>query len=231
MINKEYILNIIKNKDWTGLKSTFSHLTNAEFRKTEVIMRDQIMPSLSNDDFWDAYTHLLIYRRQSFLTCILSIGKLSQTGELNLHCMNAAKLVDWLNVNSPESKAKIVRMAVPLLTSASQIKDLFSLFGFDNERERVAILVKETTPDAYYLLFDTLKHAPENRSLLTSVCIALIQKGDDLSFNMASILKSYFDLDTIKSNFSLHIEAYELSYIDKSYDNFVRVLTGKRPSL
>ncbi len=231
MINKETILTLIKNKDWGGLKEVFSHMTNTEFRRTEAVMRDQIMPSLANDDFWDAYMHLLIYRRQSFLTCILSIGELAKTGELNFHCSNAEKLVEWLNANSPESKPKIVRMAVPLLTSASQIKDVFRLFAFEDAKECAAILVKESTPYAYYVLLDILKHTPENRPLLTSVCVALIQKGDDLSFNMASILKSYFDLDNIKSNFSLHIEAYELSYIDKSYDNFVRVLNGKRPIL
>ena len=117
------------------------------------------------------------------------------------------------------------------MVSAQQIEALFQFAGFHDERECVAVLIKESTPYAYYVLFNVLRRAADNRQLLVAACQAIMRKNDDMSFNMASLLRSYFDLNEIKSTFSLQIEPYELSYIEQSYDNFMHVLKGKRPRI
>jgi hypothetical protein len=76
-----------------------------------------------------------------------------------------------------------------------------------------------------------LRRAADNQPLLRAACLAIMKKNDDMSFNMASLLRSYFDLNDIKSTFSLQIEPYELSYIEQSYDNFEHILKGKQPKL
>ncbi len=231
MTGKNTIRTLIEAKDWAGLDNLFARQSNADFRRTEALVRDSVMPHLSNGDFWETYMHLLMYRRQSFLACVCSISGLAGTGELDFDCPQAVELAQWLYQTSPESVAKVVRMAVPSLVSGSQILALFRLFGSMDEKSRVAVLVKETSPHAYYALFETLRQVPDDRQLQRAACLAVMRKSDDLSFNMASILKSYFGLDDIRSSFSLRIEPYELSSIDKSYDNFLRVLTGKRPQV
>ncbi len=229
MTNSNTLRTLIETKDWTGLDNLLARQSNADFRRTEALVRDFVMPNLSNTGFWEAYMHLLMYRRQSFLPCICAVGNLAKTGKLDFDCPQAVELAQWLRQTSPESVVKVVRMAVPLLATDRQILSLFRLFGFTDEKGTVAVLVKETSPHAYYALFETLKQVPDDRQLQRAACLAVMRKSDDLSFNMASILKSYFGLDDIRSTFSLRIEPYELSFIDRSYDNFLRVLNGKRP--
>lgn len=231
MIKSDIILAIIRSKDWNELTRLFQSASNAEFRKMETMVRERVMPQLTNEEFWVAYLHLLQYRRQAFLPCILAIVGLAKAGTLDLSCKEAQEVSRWLHANSPESVVKIVRMAVPLLTTAGQIEGFLRLFEFHDERECVAVLVKESTPYAYYALFNVLRHAADNQPLLRSACLAIMKKNDDMSFNMASLLRSYFDLNDIKSTFSLQIEPYELSYIEQSYENFEHILKGKRPKL
>ncbi len=231
MSQKDKILSLIKKEDWDALNQLFLSMTNAEFRRIEIIMKDQVLPSLSNHDYWKTYLHLLMYRRQAFLACILSIERLAKKNELNFDCEPAKNVFLWLKENSPESVLKVVRMAVPLLTSEPQIVGFFRLFEINDEVDCVAILLKESTSFSYYALFDVLKRVADNRDLLCTAYFLIMKKNDDMSFNMASIIRSYFDLNEIKSTFSLHIEPYELSYIEQSYENFVHVLKGKRPRL
>ena len=221
----------IRSGDWDGLYQQFQSASNAEFRRMETMVRERVMPQLTNEEFWEAYLHLLQYRRQAFLPCILAVAGLAKAGTLDLNCKEAQEMVRWLHANSPQSVVKIVRMAVPLLTTASQIEGFLRLFEFHDERECVAVLVKESTPHAYYALFNVLRRAADNQPLLHSACLAIMKKNDDMSFNMASLLRSYFGLNDIKSTFSLQIEPYELSYIEQSYENFEHILKGKRPKI
>ena len=221
----------IKNRDWDGLSHHLGAVSNAEFRRLQTVMRETVMSRLSNAEFWAAYLHLLMFRRQAFLPCALAAKGLAKTGKLDFDCQEAREVAAWMHANSPESVVKVIRMMVPILTSAQQIEGLFRLFEWDNERECALVLVKESTPYAYYVLFNVLRRAADNRQLLVAACQAIMKKNDDMSFNMASLLRSYFDLHEIKSTFSLQIEPYELSYIEQSYENFEHILKGKRPKL
>lgn len=231
MIKSDIILAYIRSGDWEELTRLFQSASNADFRKMETLVRERVMPQLSNAEFWEAYLHLLMYRRQAFLPCILGAAGLAKAGTLDVNCKEAKEVAAWVQEHSPESAAKIVRMAIPLLATASQIEGFLSLFEYHDERECATVLMKESTPYAYYVLFNVLRRAADNRQLLVAVCQAVMKKNDDMSFNMASLLRSYFDLHEIKSTFSLQIEPYELSYIEQSYDNFLHVLKGKRPKL
>lgn len=231
MTRSDIILAFIHSKDWDGLAQHFQSASNADFRKMETEVRERVMPKLSNSEFWEAYLHLLMYRRQAFLPCVLGAAGLAKNGTLDVDCEEAKTVACWLQEHSPESVAKIIRMAIPLLTTASQIESVLRLFDYHDERECAAVLVKESTPYAYFVLFNVLRRAADNRQLLVAACQAIMRKNDDMSFNMASLLRSYFDLNEIKSTFSLQIEPYELSYIEQSYDNFLHVLKGKRPKV
>lgn len=225
------IESYIRNRDWNGLSHHLNAVSNAEFRRLQTVMRETVMPRLANAEFWETYLHLLMFRRQAFLPCVLAAEGLAKTDTLDFDCHEAHEVAEWLHANSPESVVKIIRMMVPVLTTAQQIEGLFRLLDFHNERECAAVLIKESTPYAYYVLFNVLRHAADNRQLLVAACLAIMKKNDDMSFNMASLLRSYFDLNEIKSTFSLQIEPYELSYIEQSYDNFLHVLKGKRPRI
>ncbi len=225
------INTLIAQRNWDSLYSRFDRMSNSEFRRVQQMVRVQILPHLSADLFWDAYLHLLVYRRQSFLSSIMAIHHLAHAGQLTFDCPEALATSSWLRANSPDSVVKVLRMAVPELASSEQIQACFQWLDFSDSREIASILVHETSAHAYHALFTMLKHDDGNMPLLRSVFVNLLRKGDDMSFNMASILRAYFDIKDINCTLSLQIEPYELSYIDQSADNFMHVLKGKQPKM
>ena len=95
----------------------------------------------------------------------------------------------------------------------------------------VALLIRIDTPLAYYILFRTLCHIPDNRPLALRCYRYILRRQNDRAFNMASILRTYFGLHEAGGQLSLHIEPYELSYLDRSFEQFCYVLDGKRPKV
>ncbi len=225
------VASLISRQDWDGLYEAFGKMSNSEFRRIETQIREHVLPTLQNDTFWDAYLHLIMFRKQSFLSGILAISHLIRTKNIQFQCDEARKVACWLKENSPESIIKVLRMAVPLLDTYEMTEELFTTFKTDSLLQGASILVAENSSHAYYVLFNMLKAHADDHESIKQVCLGLIRKNTDLSFNMASILRCYFDIKDIKSTFSLDIQPYELSYIDKSYENFNHVLQGKRPRI
>ena len=231
MQQTDNLQQLIINANWIALYERFNRMTNAEFRRTEQIVREKVLPALSNSDYWNAFLHLLLYRRQAFLSSILAIHHLARTNQLDFSTAEPQAFIDWIHTNSSESVIKLLRMGIPQLTTSQQIVSMIRWTDSPDSREVAAILTKETSAHAYHALFQFLKHEDDDMPLLRTSCTTLLRKGDDMSFNMASILRSYFDIKDINSTLSLHIEPYELSYIDQSFDNFMHVLKGRRPKL
>ena len=65
-----------------------------------------------------------------------------------------------------------------------------------------------------------------NRDQLVKCCNRLLERGDDRSFNLVSIVKHYFDLPEVKGVFSLRVQPYQLSRLDNSYQGFVQMMTS-----
>jgi len=54
--------------------------------------------------------------------------------------------------------------------------------------------------------------------------VLLVQKGDHRSFNMACIVRSYFDLTDLPGRFSLHLPPYKLNRLDLTPESFAKIL-------
>ncbi len=223
------IAQCINKEDWEGLDRMLNRMSNSEFRRTEATVRE-VLTHVDNDLFWKAYLNLLKYRKQSFLSCVLSIKHLAKNDKLNFDSGSAKAVAEWVEENAPELVQKILRMAIPELTTEAQIEGILRLFDVIDKKECLSILVKEDSSLAYYMLFKLLKNL-DDHDVAYRCCIALMKRNNDLSYNMASILRCYFGIDELKATFSLQIEPYELSYIEQNYDNFKHILNGKRPRL
>ncbi len=218
----------IEQKQWDRLPHLLNALSNSQFRRSESYVRESVLPQLKNDDFWEALYHLIIYKPQAFISGILAIEHLSKDGTLSYHNEGAQQLATVVNESQVQ---KIISMAVPKLVSEEQVLGLFELFHFDDERKQVAVLIQTTTPLSYYHIFRTLQHIPDHRELALRTCRYVLKKGDDMSFNMAAILRAYFGLNEIQNQLSLKIEPYELSYLETSFETFKYALEGKKPTI
>lgn len=223
------IERLAREKNWDGLYQLFQRMSNTEFRRTESVIREMVMPRLENDLFWETYHHLLIYRHQAFLPAVTAVKRLAHNGQLSFTCPSAVAFGQYMVQELPDERMKMIRMVIGLLETEEQITGLFSWLEIDQPVQRISSLLPLTTPVAYYIMFQTLRHAEGDRALVLRCCRALMLKSDDLSFNMVAILREYFGLSELKNTLSLRIQPYELSYIDSSYANFEHVLMGKRP--
>lgn len=222
---------IIDEREWTKLSKYFDSLSHAEFRKVECYVREKVLPALPNQIFWEAMLQLVKYRKQAFLPCVIAIKGLIEQGVLDVKCREASELASFMYDNMPEAPLKLVSMAIPYLKTEEQIHDMFEVFRIQDERNKISALIKETNVLTYYMLFKTLKQVQDNQVLARQCCLFILKKNDDMSYNMASLLREYFGLEGVRCQLSLHIAPYELSYADSSFDKFKNIITGKLPKL
>ena len=108
--------------------------------------------------------------------------------------------------------------------------ELFEAFHIDNDITRLSALLKVDSPASYYLIFRTLKLV-DDKAIARKCCMSIIKRNNDMAFNAVSLIKAYWALDDLPARFSLNIEQYELSHIDRDYGTFLDILNGKRPKL
>ena len=226
MTLKEQIEIVVSRKDWVRLEQTLRRMSNAEFRRVQPVVRNEILPHLTNEDFWEAFSHFLAFRPQAFLSCIHCISGLAENGTLNLNNPHVTAIGNQLD---ERQRQKLVGMALTYLPTEQTVRQLFEAMHIDSIDTRLSLLIRESSPLAYYLLFKTLKEMPDNHGKCVGCCLQIMKKQDDLSYNMASILRTYFGLSEIRGQLSLKVEQYELSYLEQSFDKFRFVLEGRRP--
>lgn len=231
MSTTEAIRAAVEAHDQGQLHCILGRLTNMEFKRAEQSVREHLLPSLPNKLFWEALLGLIRFRRQAFMSGIMGVEKLAANGTLDFHCEEAQALSEHVRTVCPEAVDKLVSMALPKMQTEEQAEALFQCFRIDNPRTRIAHLLKSDSPLAYYILFKSLRHIPDQKDIVRKSCIYIMKRNDDMAFNMVSILRTYFGIDDLKSRLSLHIEPYELNLIDRSYETFKDFLYGKRPKM
>ena len=230
MSNKEKALMFVGTRDWEGLGRMLRSLSNMEFRRMERVMREEVLTELDNEAFWETLLHIIIYKRAGFISGATAVGHLATDGTLNFEAEGVKLLYEHLKETDEGSIVKLCNMMMPALRTEVQVMGLWSAFHVENEVTRLTMLLKVDSPLSYYLIFKTLKLI-EDKVVARKCCMSLIKRQDDRAFNAVCIIKAYFGLDDLPGRFSMKIEPYELSHIDRNYDTFCHVLDGKRPKV
>ena len=230
MTNKERIMQLIGTRDWEGMTQMLGSLSNMELRRMEHVMREEVLTGLENDSFWETLLHLIIFKRAAFISGVTAVTHLVKEGTLDFEVEGVRRLYEHLRATNSESLLKICNMMMPELRTEAQVMGMFWAFHVENEVTRISVLLKSEHDLSYYLIFKTLKLI-EDRLIARKCCVALMKRQDDRAFNAVCLIKAYFGLDDLPARFSLTIEQYELSHIDRDYNTFIHVLNGKRPRI
>lgn len=230
MTHKERLEQLIGTRDWEGLTQMLGNLSNMELRRMERVMREEVLTGLENDLFWDTLLHLIIFKRAAFISGVTALTHLAKDGTLDFEVKSVDRLCEHLKATNQESLVKMCNMMVPELRTEAQVMGMFEAFHVENEVTRLAVLLKAEHDLSYYLIFKTLKLI-EDKLVARKCCVALMKRQDDRAFNAVCLIKAYFGLDDLPARFSLTIEQYELSHIDRDYNTFIHVLNGKRPRI
>ena len=230
MTHKERVEQLIGTRDWEGLTQMLGNLSNMELRRMERVMREEVLTGLENDLFWETLLHLIIFKRAAFISGVTALTHLAKDGTLDFEVESVGRLCEHLKATNQESLVKMCNMMVPELRTEAQVMGMFGAFHVENEVTRLAVLLKAEHDLSYYLIFKTLKLI-EDKLVARKCCVALMKRQDDRAFNAVCLIKAYFGLDDLPARFSLTIEQYELSHIDRDYNTFIHVLNGKRPRI
>ena len=206
------------------------NLSNMELRRMERVMREEVLTGLENDLFWETLLHLIIFKRAAFISGVTALTHLVKDRTLDFEVKSVGRLCEHLKATNQESLVKMCNMMVPELRTEAQVMGMFEAFHVENEVTRLAVLLKAEHDLSYYLIFKTLKLI-EDKLVARKCCVALMKRQDDRAFNAVCLIKAYFGLDDLPARFSLTIEQYELSHIDRDYNTFIHVLNGKRPRI
>ncbi len=227
---KERAYRLVKERKWDELAQLMESLSNMEFRRMERVMREEVLTELPNELFWETLLHIIIYKRAAFLSGVMAVGHLAEGGTLDFGVESVRRLYDHLKETHRESLVKLCNMMMPLLRTEKQVTGMFEALHIEQEVTRLSVLLKDDTPLSYFLIFKTLKMA-DDKIVARKCCMVLMRRRNDRAFNAACLIKAYFGLDDLPGQFSLTIEPYELSHIDRNYDTFLHALNGKRPQI
>lgn len=230
MTHKERLEQLIGTRDWEGVAQMLGSLSNMELRRMERVVREEVLTGLENDLFWETLLHLIIFKRAAFISGVTAVVHLVKDGTLNFEVEGVERLYEHLKETNAESLVKMCNMMMPELRTEAQVMGMFEAFHVENEVTRLAVLLKAEHDLSYYLIFKILKLI-EDKVIARKCCVALMKRQDDRAFNAVCLIKAYFGLDDLPARFSLTIEQYELSHIDRNYDTFCHVLNGKRPKI
>ena len=222
---------LILDGNWEQLNATFAAMTHTEFRRASMYLRTSVLPVLENNVCWEAIFHLVQYRRQAFLSCVLALQPLALSGRLDFSCQGAQAFAVYLLQEAPEAVPKVVNMVLPFLQTDGQVDVFFHTFRVEDKKQQVLALLKVESPLAYYLLFTRLRHLPDCRQFALDCCRYIMRRDNDMAYNMVAIMQAYFGLYELRGQFSLRIAPYELSLLDRDAQSFYHVLNGKRPQL
>ena len=188
-------------------------------------MGECLMQATSNDDFWEVMHRLIRWQPKAF---VVTMAKAATprlvNGTLTINDAGFIRLAEYLQSDERWiDRQKLLMQWLPIIRDPQSIERLFDLMKVDDPRKRGDFLLRIDGMAAAFVLLRTLRFEEHDREWMAQTCRALMKRGDSLSFNVASMIRAFFDLQEVKGVFSLHIQPFELSRLDTDYETFKRI--------
>ena len=223
------------SEDWAALQAYLDGLSNAHFRTAGYMIGERLLMDVGRDAFWDVSRRLILWQPKAFTVTIAK----SAAARLRQSSLSLTDSGFEVFAKALEDDSHAIDRQKFLLVVMSEVKDyelmerLFASLGVNDARRRVDFLLRTGGLTAAFVLLRSLRYEEHDEDFLTTVCRDIIRRASNetdsrarsLSFNVASLLRSFFDLPDVRGTFSLAIEDYELSRIDTDFDAFCRVVT------
>ena len=220
---------MLESKEHEEFVDCLQNLSHSDFRSASVLLADSLLVNISEEDYWSLFRRLLEVDSKAFLGTVLKAAVLRlNRSELDIRHNGFLVVSNYLNTYEKEiDKRKILERLLPCIQAESNIEFLFERLHINDPRKRIEYLVcGELTMAGAFVLFKTLRFLEHDKPFLTKCCRFLMKKGGGLSFNLASLIKVYFDLQDLNGTFSLRLQPYETGRIETSYEAFLKVMSG-----
>lgn len=222
-------------RDWTAVQAYLEGLSNAHFRTAGYIIGERVLTDVPSDLFWEATELLIIWQPKAFtVTLAKAAAPRFAAGTLSIDDAGFRQLAATLSTSAHTiDRQKLLKQWLPAITEPTTMENLFALLGENEPHKRVEYLLHVEGLTAAFVLLRALCFEEHDRPWLTNVCRQVIRRAAEntfttqanLAFNLASLIRTYFDLTDVKGVFSLNLQPYELSRIDSDFDVFRRIVT------
>lgn len=225
---EQQLTTLVTASDLAPLANYLGSISNAAFRMASTLLAERVLTRLEGEDFWRVFSYLALLNPKAYLgTCLKAAATLWLQKRITFASTSLESYAAHVTSHAMDiDRRKCLAAMLPLASDGNHFAQLWHLFAVETPEKRIALLAQCNGIDACYEIFREAKRIGDNHDFLLRTCNALIRKGDSLSFNLASILRSYFALNGVGAVFSLNIEPYKLSYLDTSPENFKRIITS-----
>lgn len=215
---------LVGGRDWQGLTAYLGGLSHAHFRTAGYMLGERIMPALPEAEAWEMASVLIEFNDRAFLVTLMkAVAEGLRSDRLHLRTSGCRTLLAQLRPN-PINVQKALAILLPVTDRLEDVQWLMNKLEMEEAESRIALLIRIPTLPCSFVLFHTLKYVEHQRSLLIRATVFLMKRGDGLSFNLASLIRTYYDLEEVKGTFSLHLEPYKLARIENSYEAFCEAM-------
>lgn len=211
---------------WTEMTEYLGRLSNADYRTAGYIVGERILPGLEVQAFWELFACLSLFDAKAFLVTVCkSAAHRIVAEEITLQGDALERLfTEWNKGGHDIDKQKFIRTILPSLAQPDDVVSLFERLAITDSEARLDYLLCVDSLPCAFVFFNTLKSMEQNPARLRHYCLLLMKKGTNMSYNLASIVKNYFDLTGVPGTFSLAIAPHEQNYLERSFDTFSKVM-------
>lgn len=214
---------ILATADGEALHQCMVQLPVAARRTAGFLLGDTLLTALDAADYWRLFASTVARDTRAYLGTFLKAAP-AQTG-----CAGFGPAWEALDAFAAQATEidgrKLLDALLPCCRGADEGERLLALYaGAAGPRHEADLLMRHTTETCYYLLFRRLRAFENDPLLLRAYCLRLMKKGDRLSFGMARLVHEYFGLADLPGTFSLRVAPYELSRLDGTMENFVKLI-------
>jgi len=221
--------------DWEALIAYLEGLSNAHFRSAGNMIGERLLSNVTGDVFWEVARRLIAWQPKAFtVTMAKAATPRLVAGTLSFSDAGFLQLAAYLSSDERIiDRQKLLLQWLPIISEPQTMERLFDLLHVSEPRRRVDFLLRTDGLTSAFVLLRTLRFEEHDREYLTNVCRQLLRRTSTLSsghagslfFNLASLLRTYFDLPDLRGTFSLALQPYELSRLDTDFDTFCRIVT------
>ena len=219
------IEQLILSRDLPTLLRTLHLLSHSEFRETSRQLAETILP-VHHECFWEVFSYIVPTNSRAYLGTFLKAATtiVKRQGEdFLLHPLLAQYAVEQAN---QIDRQKCLEALLPVAKRTQSVEYLLQHLSSDDLSATAISLYRAGTPLAYYHLFKYLKTIEDDIPTLRRYALAMIKRGDSLSFNMARVIQDYFALDNLPATFSMRLQPYQLARLDQSFEGFLSIVKG-----
>lgn len=208
---------LVMQEDHNSLLELMGSFSHSQFRTAVYMIGEKYALELSPDAFWRLFALLVQKESKVFLVVMLkALARRLERGDVSIQDNGFQTLCGMMN---EVDRQKTLSFLLPYLKDVDQVKFLFKCFALESNKW-IPYLIKVNTLPCSFVLFSSLRYIEHDRDYLLRVAYFLMKRGDSLSFNLASLMKTFFGLEELKGTFSLRLSPFELGRLETSYKAF-----------